>query len=123
MKSRFVYLTYIETMIFMHSLEQIHNENQYFNDGLANEFKRYVLERSKEIALTPEIKLKLMPNSRKYEISESLFNYLVRLTGINPYDKKVQEDFKPVLEQVEANARAKIFGSLANTEEQSVKRK
>lgn len=116
MKNESVYLTYLQVMIILHRLDEMHKDNQYFNDEISNSFKRYVLERSKEMALMPEFKLKILPGANKYVVSASMFNYLVRLTGIDPFEKSVQKEYKPLIEEVEQEARRKMANRPSESE-------
>ncbi len=118
MENGYVYLTYYQTMIFLHRLEEMKKANQYFSDAIAEEFENYTIARAKEILFThPQIKLKLVPKANKYVISESMFNYLSRLTEVNPLDKEVMKAYKPILKQAEADAQKRIFG-IDSSEEQ-----
>lgn len=108
-----VTLTYLQTMIFSYRIEEMKKENPFFSDGIANQYQEYVINRSGEIACTyPQFLLKLKPNGDKYIISQSMFDYLSHLTGVNPCDKKIMEFYKPIIKEVEEKAFADVLGDL-----------
>lgn len=116
--SKEVALNFLQAMIFSQRTEEMKNENPYFSGGIANQCQQYVVNRAGEIACTyPQILLKLRPNGDKYVISESMFQYLSHLTGVNPCDKKVIELYKPIIQKVEKEALASV---LATSEGQNV---
>lgn len=122
METNYIYLTYLQVMVFMHKLDEMKKENPYFSDGLAAEFENYVLKRSQEMLFThPQIKLKIVPNANKFKISESRFNYLVRLTKVNPLDREVLNEYKPLIKEAEQQATAKFLNGeiAANSQDKS----
>ena len=106
-----VTLTYLQTMIFSYRIEEMKNENPFFFDGIAKQYQEYVINRSSEIVCTyPQFLLKLKPNGDKYVISQSMFDYLSHLTGVNPCDKKVMKFYKPIIKEVQEKAFAEVLG-------------
>lgn len=102
MKEEFVYLTYYQAMAFLLKINEFKENNPYFNDNFANSYSHYVLMRTFEIATTtPEIQLKLFPNSKKYKISKSLFTYLTNLTSINVFDKETLTLYTKLIKEFE----------------------
>lgn len=122
METNYIYLTYLQVMVFIHRLEEVKKENQYFSDGISQEFENYVLKRTQEMLFThPQIKLKIVPNANKFKISESRFNYLVRLTGVNPLDREVLKEYKPIIKNAEQQAISKFLSEKisSNTQDKS----
>ena len=98
----YVYLTYYQAMSFLLEIEEMKNNNPHFNDNLANTFYDYVLQRTYEIATTTSfVKAKLFPNSTKYKISKSLFNYLTNITEINVFDEQTLTDYIILINELE----------------------
>ena len=84
------------------------NENPYFHDEIASSFNAFVLNRSKEIASTSPLKLKLMPSANKYKVSKSMVKYLKNLTGIDVFEEKNLDKYIPIIKNLEENSRKKI---------------
>ncbi len=57
-------------MIFMLRLSEMKKENPYFRDEIASSFNNFVTNRSEEIALTSQLKLKIIPNANKFKVSK-----------------------------------------------------
>lgn len=90
MNKDFVYLTYYQIMAFEEEIEKMRKENQYFNDEFVSMFENYTLDIACKKAFIPKI---IIPNTDKFKISISLFNYLERLTNINVNDKDFMKEF------------------------------
>ncbi len=102
MKEEFVYLTYYQSMAFMLKINEIKNDKQYFDDNITDSFASYVLERTYEIAMNNNpIKLKFFPNSCKYKISKSLYNYLSNITSIDVFDKDTLNEYTKLITDFE----------------------
>lgn len=112
-------LTYYQTMIFLYKIDELKNNNKYFNDDIVLNFEDYVLEKTREIASMSRIKLKIMPHLGLYSISESLFYYLKQLTGVDPLDKEIYNYYLPKIKKIEEEA----LKYLINESEQYMKRK
>ena len=116
MKENFIYLTYYQAMAFMFRINEIRDNNPYFNDGIANSYEEYVIKRAGEIVTTyPQIKLKLFPNANKYKISKSLFDYLTRLTSIDVNDKEIIKKYEIMIKELENASFEKVKQSLGET--------
>lgn len=51
-------------------LSEMKKENPYFRDEIASSFNNFVTNRSEEIALTSQLKLKIIPNANKFKVSK-----------------------------------------------------
>ncbi len=109
MKKDIILLTYYQVIAFMYRIDEMRKENQFFNDGISQEFEYYVIQRTEEIVSTyPQLKLKIFYGADKYKISKSMFDYLNRLTGINPLDEETIKKYIPLIQEVEDNTREKF---------------
>lgn len=73
-------------------------ENQYFKDGIADEFQSLYAENLALRAVASETKQELFPEFYKLKISENKLQYLIRLTGMNPLDEQEVREYKASLE-------------------------
>lgn len=101
MKQEEKQLTYYQIMIFMHKIEEIKNNNPTFNDEIILNFENYAIQRTCEISNLSPIKLKIKPSLGMYLISNDMFNYLSKITGINPLDKEIYNYYIPFVKQKE----------------------
>ena len=111
MENDFLYLTYYQVMTFMIRLSEMKKENPYFHDEIAEAFNNFAINRSKEIALTSQLKLNIMPNAKKYKVSKSMVKYLKNLTGIDVFDEKILDKYIPLIKNLEETS-IKKFSSM-----------
>lgn len=103
-----VYLSYYQVMLFMYRIDEFRKENPNFNDGIAASFEDYMIFRAGEIDSQRPIILKIFPDTGKYILSESMFKYLLALTGVDPFDEPTMKKYIPLIQKVEEIARSKI---------------
>ena len=88
-----IFLTYYQAMIFVHKLAEMKEENPYFNNEIANAFKKYMFQRSEELSSFTNNHLKrLMPGYDKFIVTENMFNYLKNITGVDPFNKETETE-------------------------------
>ena len=76
-------------------------ENEFFRDGIADEFQSLYAENLALRAVASETKQKLFPGFYKLKISENKLQYLIRLTGMNPLDAQEVAEYASSLEKAE----------------------
>ena len=101
MENDFFHLSYYQVMIFMIRLDEMKKENPYFHDEISSSFSNFVINRSKEIAGTSPLKLKIIPNANKFKVSKSMVKYLKNLTGIDVFDEKILDKYIPIIKNFE----------------------
>lgn len=102
MKSDLVYLSYYQVMIFMHRIDEMRKESDTFEDEIASMFEKYVIKRAGEIVLFyPQFLLKLIPYANKYCLSKENFEYLCKLTNVNPLNKQDFNEYLPKIKMLE----------------------
>lgn len=97
-----VELDEIQSLMIMSGILKL-KENEYFKDGIAEEFLSLYVENAALRAVTSETKLKLFPKLYKLKISANKLQYLIRLTGVNPLDEKEVSEYVRHLEEQENN--------------------
>ncbi len=95
-----VELDEIQSLMIMTGILRL-KENEYFRDGIAEEFQSLYVENAALRAVTSETKLKLFPSFYKLKISNNKLQYLIRLTGVNPLDAQEVSDYVRHLEEQE----------------------
>lgn len=75
-------------------------ENEYFRDALADEYQSLYAENLALRCVTGETKQKLLPHFYNLKISDNKLNYLMRLTGVNPFDEREVSDFLKYQEEL-----------------------
>lgn len=109
MKSDKIYLNYYQAMIFMYRIDEIRKRDVDFDDTLALNFEKYILDATKEMVLCyPQILLKIIPHANQFCLDRNNFNYLYHLTGVNPLDKKTFKEYLPKIKQLEEEAKNKF---------------
>lgn len=111
MENDFFYLSYYQVMTFMIRLDEMKNENPYFHDEIVSSFNNFVINRSKELAGTSQLKLKIIPNANKFKVSKSMVRYLKNLTGIDVFDEKILDQYIPLIKNLEETT-IKKFSSM-----------
>lgn len=102
MKNDLVYLSYYQAMVFMWRIDEIRKESNTFDDELAIMFEEYVIKRAGEIVLYyPQFLLKLIPHANKYCLSKGNFEYLCKLTSVNPLNKQDFNMYLPKIKKLE----------------------
>lgn len=107
-----MYLSYYQVMSLMEAIDQLRKSNQYFSSGIADNFEKYVIDRTGEIVMCSPIKLKLIPSASKYIVSKSMVAYLIRLTGVDIFDKKVLKEYTRLVKEFEHELETKNLNSL-----------
>ena len=95
-------------MMFMIRLSEMRKENPYFHDNIASSFNDFAINRCAEIALTSQIKLKIMPNANKFKVSKSMVKYLKNLTGVDIFDENELNKYIPLIKNLEKTTMEKI---------------
>ncbi len=99
MKVRECELDDMQALMIMTGIMQL-KENEYFKDGIASEYQSLYSSNLALRATDSEVKQRLFPRFYKLKISENKLQYLMRLTGVNPFDEKEVEEFKRSLDEV-----------------------
>ena len=92
-----IYLSYYEIMILLYEFEEYRTEENNYIALLVEQFYDYFLEQIETNAKRgmlfniPDIVLK---NLKIYSISNSLYEILINLTGLNLQDKKLKKYYK-----------------------------
>lgn len=76
-------------------------ENEFFKDGIADEYLSLYTENVALRAVTSDAKQKLFPGFYKLKISENKLQYLIRLTEMNPLDEQELSEYIKTLEEQE----------------------
>lgn len=108
------YLSYYQVMSLMYAIDKLRKSNQYFSDGISENFEKYVIDRTSEIAMCSSLKLKIKPNLSKYVLSKSMVEYLIRLTGVNIFDKDTLEEYIILVKEFEHNLEKETLNVLSN---------
>lgn len=99
-----VYLSYYEVMILLYEFEECRNEEDNYITLLIEQFYNYFLEQiefntSRGVQFNiPDIVLK---NLKIYAMSVSLYELLLKLTGINFKDKRLRKYYKNYIRSYE----------------------
>lgn len=110
-----VYLSYYQVMSLMYAIDEFRKNNQYFSDGIAEKFQNYVVDRTFEISMYPSIILKIKPSLSKYMLSQSMVEYLIRLTGVNIFDKDTLEKYTVLVKEFEHNLEKESLSKLSDS--------
>ena len=94
-------LTYYQVMIFLYRLDQIRKSDPNFNDEIISEFEDYVIQKTTEISDISPLKIRFKPDLGKYPIANDLFDYLCKITDINPLDKNTYNYYIPYIKEKE----------------------
>ena len=111
MENDFFYLSYYQVMTIMIRLSEMRKENPYFHGEIVSSFNNLVINRSKEIAGTSQLKLKIIPNANKFKISKSMVKYLKNLTDMDVFDEKILDKYIPLIKSLEETT-IKKFSSM-----------
>ena len=99
-----VYLSYYEVMILLYEFEECRNEEDNYITLLIEQFYNYFLEQiefntSRGVQFNiPDIVLK---NLKIYAMSVSLYELLLKLTGVNFKDKRLRKYYKNYIRSYE----------------------
>ena len=95
-------LNYNQIMLFMNELCKIKNDSINLKDETLEKFNKYVNKRTNEInKLKSKIPSFLYPFiNTNYEISKDIMEYLVMLTGKNPFDTENISEYNKELKKV-----------------------
>ncbi len=116
----FYYLNHWQVLTLIHAIEEIKKNNPYFQDTVSDEFVKNCFEEATRIAITPTIKLKLIPKANKVKVSESMFKYVTALTGIDVFDKKKMKEILPEIKKILDKDLTEIFAEYENKNESSL---
>lgn len=75
-------------------------ENQYFRDGIADEYQSLYAENLALRSVSGETKQKMLPHFYNLKITDNKLRYLMRLTGVNPFDEREVSDFLKYQEEL-----------------------
>lgn len=112
MEDNFYYLGYYQVMSLMYAIDQLKKSNQSFSDEILENFEKYVVNRTSEIATYSPIKLKIKPSASKYAVSKSVIEYLIRLTGVNIFDKNILKKYTQLVKEFEHNLEIEALNGL-----------
>lgn len=99
-----VYLSYYDVMILMFEFEEVRQENQDFVGLLVEQFNNYFIEQvSFNVARGMQFKIPdiVLKNLKIYPMAISLYNMLVKLTGVDLEDKKLRKYYKNYINSYE----------------------
>lgn len=101
-----IYLTYFQTMIFMHQLKEIRAANPYFNNEIVKLFESHVVAKARELSSSvPNLIKKLNPNYDKFIVTKNMYDYLVSLTDVDPLNKETMEKYAPIIARIYEKAQ------------------
>ncbi len=89
-EKNFIYLKFYQIRAFVEEIQEIRNQNQFFNDEVVSMFEDYVINRTYQTSFIPKNIRGKIP---VYKISISLFEYLEKLTSINAFDKEFMKEY------------------------------
>lgn len=96
-----VYLNYYQVMMFVLRFQKMREENPYFKSGLVSQFEDYVLIRTIELSRMSKLQSVKESFPKPYVISNSLYEFLKRLSGIDVFDLKSYLKYKKEVKEYE----------------------
>lgn len=105
MEDKFVYITINQGYALAAGIEKL-KENQYFNDGIAEQFIEELNEQAIEITvdslnIKTNLLQKLKRNGDKVKVSKSKLAYIMRLTGVDIFDEETMRQHMAKVSEVE----------------------
>jgi hypothetical protein len=94
-----IYLDDTQARMLFYGITEL-KKDKNFSDEIADKYY-YMFVRNLALSATLSDRVQnLFPNAFKIEVSERLLNYLIRLTGINPFNKIQREEYIGKMEQL-----------------------
>lgn len=111
MKENLIYLNYYQVMSLALAIDEIRRNDSHFSDTLVEDFESIALKRTIELSYFP-IKIKIYPN---YVFLRSMIDYLVELTKVDIFDKKLSKEHKVLVKKFEQSLNIdKLINNLNN---------